>query len=179
MQLSSSNKISLHSSSFVSVLCHYNMHLHNWLARTYFLQEPLQAAAARALVQYVYQRVLPDSSQQQALLVHMLHLAHRFAVQSCRAACLSALMAVPQEQLQLDAIHVVFSLLSEQQDSPGFPQLLQHCLDHLQQLLGNLEATLSDQALLSRLQQLPHPGTAPTPPTPYAADSLCTLSAEA
>ncbi|WIA11728.1 hypothetical protein OEZ85_011823 [Tetradesmus obliquus] len=120
-------------------------------------QEPLQAAAARALVQYVYQGVLPDSSQQQALLVHMLHLAHRFAVQSCRTACLSALMAVPQEQLQLDAIHVVFSLLSVQQDSPGFPQLLQHCLDHLQQLLGNLEATLSDQALLSRLQQLPHP----------------------
>jgi hypothetical protein len=89
----------------------------------------------------------------------MLHLAQRFAVQSCRTACLSALMAVPQEQLQLDAIHVVFSLMSAQQASPGFPQLLQHCLDHLQQLLGNLEATLSDQALLSQLQQLPHPGT--------------------
>jgi hypothetical protein len=67
-------------------------------------------------------------------------------------------MAVPQEQLQLDAIHVVFSFMSEQQASQGFPQLLQHCLGHLQQLLGNLEATLSDQGLLSHLQQLPHPG---------------------
>jgi hypothetical protein len=122
------------------------------------LQEPLQAAAARALVQYVYQGVLPDSSQQQALLVHMLHLSHRFAVQSCRTACLQTLMAVPQQQLQLDAVHVVFSLLSVQQASPGFPQLLQHCLDRLQQLLGDLEATLSDQSLLSCLQQLPHPG---------------------
>jgi hypothetical protein len=67
-------------------------------------------------------------------------------------------MAVPQQQLQLDAIHVVFSLLSAQQSSAGFPELLQHCLDHLQQMLGDLEATLSDQTLLSRLQQLPHPG---------------------
>ncbi|KAF6265795.1 hypothetical protein COO60DRAFT_762509 [Scenedesmus sp. NREL 46B-D3] len=120
-------------------------------------QEPLQAEAAHALVQYVYQGVLPDSSQQQALIVHMLHLAQVFAVQSCRAACLRALMAVQQQHLQLDAIHVAFSLLSAQSGSPGLPQLLQHCLGHLQQLLGDLEVTLSDQTLLSHLQQLPHP----------------------
>lgn len=120
------------------------------------MQDPLQVAGSRALVKYVYQGTLPSTSQQ-ALLVHVLHLAHRFAVHSCRSACVDALMALDQQHLQLGAIHVVFSLLAPAAYH-GFAPLIQHCLDRLQQQLGDLEVTLSDQQLLPCLQQLPHPG---------------------
>lgn len=118
-----------------------------------------QVAAARALVQYVYTGILPEYAQhpeKEPLLVHMLHLAHLYKVVDCAVACLDALMAM--QLLQLDTVHLVYSLLPEATDLPGYKSLMEHCNSHLHQLFGNLEATVANPEMLDRLHKLPHAG---------------------
>lgn len=119
----------------------------------------LQVPAARALVQYVYTGVLPEYAQHtelEPLIVHMLHLAHTYKVVDCAVACLKALMEM--QQLQLETVHLVYSLLPEAADLSGFRSLMEHCGNHLHQLFGNLEATMGNTELLAKLHKLPHAG---------------------
>ena len=107
----------------------------------------------------------------------MLALAHTFGVADCRTACYAALMQC--QQLQADALGLAFMLLSPLADTgaaaastaaaadpasamdaaatPGFGALLRHCLDQLQQQLGDMEAVLSCPAQLAQACSLPLP----------------------
>lgn len=95
----------------------------------------------------------------------MLHISRKFQVTDCASACLSALMAIPQ--LQLDTVHLVLSLLpadvansstaaAAATDSRDLQPLINYALDHLQRQLGDLEATFNSSQLLHGLQRLPH-----------------------
>jgi hypothetical protein len=115
------------------------------------------------MVKYIYKGSLPITTQQ-TLLVNMLHISRKFQVTDCASACLSALMAIPQ--LQLDTVHLVLSLLpadaanssaaAAATDSLDLQPLINYALDHLQQQLGDLEATFNSSQLLQGLQRLPH-----------------------
>jgi len=101
---------------------------------------------------------LPTTTQQ-TLLVNMLHISRKFAVADCASACYSALMATRQRQL--DTVHLVLSLLpieaaAADTDSVDLRPLIKYALDHLQQQLGDLEATFNSSQLLLGLQRLPH-----------------------
>lgn len=123
-----------------------------------------QLAAAKALLRWCYDGALPAGPQpeQQALLVHMLHVSHCFGVAECAAACVGALLALPS--LALDTVHLVLSLLPDAGSGGGgssgtaaeLAPLVQHCLSHLQQQLGDLEATLRSPTLRASLDRLPH-----------------------
>jgi hypothetical protein len=123
---------------------------------------------------------LPEPlANQQALLVHMLYLAHRFDVTDCRTACLDVLMQC--QQMQPAALGLAFQLLSplaagavasastaegpahagKRQAHPAgcerFRALLSHCQDQLQQQLGDMEAVMGSPSQLENLHNLPLP----------------------
>jgi hypothetical protein len=103
----------------------------------------------------------------------MLHLAHTFGVTDCRTACFNVLMQC--HQLQPEPLGLAFMLLAPLTTSaaaapahapataaPGphaadFGQLLDHCLDQLQQQLGDMESVLRCPNLLAQLHSLPLP----------------------
>lgn len=127
--------------------------------------EPMRLAAARELVRYVYKSELPSSGSgaEQALLVHVLSLAHAHGVRACAAACVDALLGA--DALHLDAIHTVYALLSPEAHEGGavsqlLAPLLEHCADQLQAQLGDLDATLGNHELLTALSTLPDAGAA-------------------
>lgn len=101
---------------------------------------------------------LPEpSANQQLLLVHMLHLAQQFGVSDCQAACHDVLLQC--NALQPPALGLAFQLLSAPQHTTAgsFKPLLDHCLDQLQQQLGDMEAVLQCPEQLSQLHSLPLP----------------------
>jgi hypothetical protein len=123
---------------------------------------------------------LPEpSANQQAVLVHMLYLAHQFDVTDCRTACLNVLMQC--QQMQPAALGLAFQLLSplatragasvstaegsahagepptRAAGCEGFKALLIHCQDQLQQQLGDMEVVLGSPSQLANLHSLPLP----------------------
>lgn len=115
----------------------------------------------------------------------MLHLAHTFGVTDLQTACYNALMSC--HQLQPDALGLAYMLLAPLTDTTatgpvataaavhatgaragtgagagaaatfGFGALLHHCLDQLQQQLGDVEAVLSCPIQLAQVSSLPLP----------------------
>lgn len=94
----------------------------------------------------------------------MLYLAQKFGVTDCRTACYNVLMQC--NDLQPAALGLAFLLLShtaaagiaaagQQSGSEDCGPLLNHCLDQLQQQLGDMEAVLRSPEQLSQLHGLP------------------------
>lgn len=104
----------------------------------------------------------------------MLHLAHKFGVADARTACYKVLLDC--QQLHPESLGLAFKLLSSTtpstaatpaqapaaaQHTAGAPDdfgpLLNHCLNQLQQQLGDLEAVLTCPSMLAQLHRLPLP----------------------